>query len=110
MTFTVYGIRLKGDVEVRYVGLTYKPIERRLKEHLRTPSVPNFTPWLQANRQRIQVFAIASVADREHAKATEKVIIGLCSMLDHRLFNRAHVDPSRLWDSSEPSQPVGIAA
>lgn len=91
MSFTVYGIRLKGDPEVRYVGLTYKPLQRRLKEHLRTPCCPNLSPWLRENLDRIDVFAIASVEDREQTKATEKVIISLCARLNHRLFNRTHV-------------------
>lgn len=91
MTFTVYGIRLKGDPEVRYVGLTYKAIQRRLKEHLRTACCPSLTPRLHQNIDEIEIFAIASVADREQAKTTEKVIISLCVRLNHRLFNRAHV-------------------
>ena len=111
MTFTIYGIRLKDDPEVRYIGLTYKPIQKRLKEHLRMACVPNFAPWLRANIEQIEVFAIASVEDdREQAKATEKVVIALCSRMGHRLFNRAHVDPSLRWDSSAAFRPMSIAA
>lgn len=105
MSFTVYGIRLKGEVEVRYVGLTYKPIKRRLREHRATPCVPGLSTWLMDNWERAEVFAIASVTDREQARATEKVIITLCARLNHRLFNRTHVPTHLRWDCRTDTTP-----
>jgi hypothetical protein len=104
MSFTIYGFRLRADAEVRYVGLTYKKIERRFREHLRGACVPHLSPWLRENLDRVEVFAIASVDDRLQAKATEKVIITLCARLGHRLFNRTHVPKHLLWDSSTNSR------
>lgn len=99
MTWTIYGIRLKGDPEVRYIGMTGKAIARRLKQHRQTPCVPNLSPWLRENECAVEVFPIASVASECEARATEKVIIALCVRLGHRLFNRAHVERHGRWQS-----------
>lgn len=90
MTHTVYGLRLKGDPEVRYVGLTCKDLKRRLRQHRTGGNSPLLSPWLRENSDEVEIFPIAAVECREEATATEKVMIALCCRLDHRLFNRAH--------------------
>jgi hypothetical protein len=107
--YTIYGIRLKGETEVRYVGLTYKTISVRLREHRRTPCVPGLSGWIVENGDQVEIFAIASVDNEAEAKATEKVLILLCARLNHRLFNRANVPTHLQWSPRVP-QPAAIAA
>ncbi len=87
MSFTVYGLRLKGDKEVRYIGQTNGPIEVRLHWH-RTYRPPTLRSWLATNAGNIEAFAIGATDTREEATAMEKAIIALCLRLDHRLLNR----------------------
>lgn len=90
---TVYGLRLKGDLEVRYVGITQKAPEVRRAQHLYSSRRLSGTPfgrWMSDNRQSVEVFRIAETLNREHAKGIEKVAIALCEAIGHRVFNLAH--------------------
>lgn len=90
----VYGLRLKGSFEVRYVGLTRKAIRYRRNEHIgravNTKSGSPFGLWLTENRDRIEAFAIARCPSREIAQATEKLVIAVCEVTGQRIFNIAH--------------------
>jgi len=97
MKHTVYAVRLKGDVEMRYVGLTYRNLEFRLRQHITSPCSVDFRAWLIAHRGEIEAFPIAQSYDREIAKATERTVIALCARFGHRLFNRAHVPKECAW-------------
>ena len=101
MTYTIYGIRLKGDREVRYVGLTYRDLKTRLRQHRTTPCVRHLMPWLVEHGEQVEVFPIATTENHEEAKTTEKVVISLCVQLNQRLFNRAHVPPHARWEPGE---------
>ena len=96
MIFTVYGIRLKGDKEVRYIGQTNGPIEVRLAGHIMTAQRAGksyginsaLSAWLLANSDEVEAFKIGYADTRAEALGIEKAIIALCLRLDHRLFNR----------------------
>ena len=99
MTFRVYGIRIKGDLEVRYVGQTSRAPTTRLNQ-LHTEHCMNwhthwegddFGRWLHYNRDNVEAFDIAECETRKSAKTTEQVVIALCLRLNHRLFNGDHV-------------------
>jgi hypothetical protein len=90
MSYTVYGIRIRGERETRYIGQTSGDPKTRLTA-LRCDAGAAFLHWLDANRGRLEAFSIARFTTREEAKATEAVVINLCLRLNHRLFNRDHV-------------------
>jgi hypothetical protein len=93
MSYTVYGLRLKGEKEPRYVGMTRRPTEYRLQRHCSyalTRTGP-FPEWLNENFRNIEVVPLAKSADREVAKATEKLAILLFLAAGQSLFNQAHV-------------------
>jgi hypothetical protein len=95
--FYVYGLRLMGDVECRYIGQTGKTPEVRryaLVSEGRTRVKQNrlvypgdFWHWLADNHEQIEVFAIGKVDTRAEAVAMERAIIALVLRLGHRLFN-----------------------
>jgi hypothetical protein len=91
VTFTVYGIRLTDQHEVRYVGMTRKPIHQRLVEHSKMPCVPHLSGWLRAHWDLVEVFPIAVAHSESEAREIEKATIQACARLSFRLFNRAHV-------------------
>ena len=100
--FTVYGLRLKGDKEVRYVGQTGQP-EQRLFGHFSQAQMNYQTPlcqWLREHQPSVEMFKIGYAETRAEALAIEKAIIALCRRLDHRLFNRS---PGR-----RPKQPAPV--
>jgi hypothetical protein len=93
---TVYGLRLRGDPEVRYVGATHSALERRFRKHVDDANRPQ-TPlarWLAANRGAVEIFGIVSFPEtvgRTAVFACERETIALCLKLNHRLFNQMHV-------------------
>ena len=99
MSFTVYGIRLIGEREVRYIGQTSQTLKARFSgictEHGRDwsgwPRYTAFGQWLDENRELTEIFAIAKCDTRDEALATERVMIALCLRLNQRLFNGDHV-------------------
>ena len=95
--FTVYGVRVKGEREVRYIGQTAHTPEHRLV-HLRgehggrwnvcqRPCASHFLCWLHQGRANIEAFEIAVCATRAEAKELERATIAICLKLNHRLFN-----------------------
>jgi hypothetical protein len=103
--FTIYGLRLKGSKEVRYVGQTAKSPEVRLASHLgtansRRPCNRPLREWLAANQSEVEIFKIAYADTREEARAIEAAIIALCSRLQHRIFNQRWGD-NRKAEKSE---------
>jgi hypothetical protein len=94
MTLYVYGLRLIGDREVRYIGETQGPPEYRLHLHYvaaRNRRLGAFGKWLLANEGKIEAFKIASAETRREARAIERAIIALSLRLNQRLFNIAGV-------------------
>lgn len=98
--FTIYGLRLKGSKEVRYVGQTAKSITVRLDQHItgaggRKRWNEPLSDWILAHRDQLEIFKIGYADTRDDARALESAIIALCSRLEHRLFNQRWGDSRR---------------
>lgn len=95
MTYTVYGLRLRGEREARYIGFTRKSPDERLKRHLRETifeaSYRPLIPWVRANREDVEAFPIARCSTEAEARGVESIVIALCLALGHRLMNGAQV-------------------
>ena len=105
MIFYVYGLRLKGDREVRYIGETSYAPEYRLHLHYaaaRKNRTGRLGQWLLSHEGAVESFKIAATDTREDARATERTIIALCLRLNQRLFNLAGVprDLRLVWDAA----------
>lgn len=114
MTFTVYGLRLRGDAEARYIGFTRKSPAERLKKHLVgqifRASYRPLIPWVRANYDKIEAFPIAKCETELQARATESLAIAFCLALGHRLLNGAQVPPShRQFSNNAQPTPLGAA-
>lgn len=96
--FTVYGLRLQGEKEVRYIGQTNGFPALRLANHFNAAALrrhnPELCDWLLQNEQHVEVFKIGYADTREEARGIERAIIALCQRLDHRLFNLRPGRPS----------------
>jgi hypothetical protein len=109
MSYYIYGFRIKGDPECRYVGQTSRTPEDRLfaetsyaKRSQRWFGRDNeihrpdgFYQWLIDHDGDIEAFRLAKVETRAEALATERVMVALVLRLGHRLFNR-HLVPAEL--------------
>lgn len=92
MKFTVYGIRLKGGHELRYVGQTAHDPDRRMTAHCSEHGPhSHFSAWIKANRPNVETVKLGFSDTRNEAKAIERVMVAFCLRLNHRLFNRDHV-------------------
>lgn len=102
--YTVYGLRLIGSKEVRYVGQTNGPVELRLIGHINAAALRRHNgplcDWLTANAGQVEIFKIAYAETRAEASGIEKTIIALCSRLEHRLFNQRLL-PAQHLEASE---------
>lgn len=98
MSYVVYGIRLKGDYEVRYVGFSRYRGQVRLRQHFymaaREENGTPFAIWLRENHPNIEVFMIWEPDTCDAAVALEHGTIEMCTRLGHRLFNLARVPAS----------------
>lgn len=92
---TVYGLRVRGEREVRYIGFTCGDLNKRLKRHLSDKiyeaSWRPMLPWIRANGASVEIFAIAKCNTVSEARATESVLIALCLRLNQRLLNGSQV-------------------
>lgn len=107
--FVIYGVRLKGDTEVRYVGVTTQGLRRRHFNHRGDASSP-IQRWLLDNGNEAETFAITRCATRPEALATERLLITACLAMNHRLFNRdgvpKHLRRDRLMSTGRPLQKI----
>ena len=98
MSFTIYGLRLKGDGEVRYIGQTMRTPEVRLEDHLsaadHAPVPQGLSLWLLDNRESVEVFRIDELPAVQEAKMVERALIKAFARLGHRLFNCHHLPKS----------------
>lgn len=98
MTFSIYGLRLRGEREVRYVGHT-TDTAKRLGEHFRNarqmPWATNFANWLMANAASIEIVELDRADCRPDARIKERAAVAFCLALDHRLFNQWLVPANR---------------
>lgn len=93
MSYTIYGLRLNGDREVRYIGQTSNsPLSRlkcltsEAKMYGRRPT-EGFGGWLLDNQGTIEAFEIDRVETRAQANLREREIVSFCLCLNQRLFN-----------------------
>lgn len=95
MSYTVYGLRLIGETEPRYIGMTRRPLAYRVKCHLSYACnrIGKFADWLNDNRELVEAYEIAETADRELAKVIERGIIRTRILNGHQLFNQVHAGP-----------------
>lgn len=95
MTRTVYGIRLIGSHEPRYIGQTRRALDVRLYGHIRQckcmPGKTDRALWFIANEANLEIFEIAKFDDADAAREYERNVIAVCAAVGHRLFNIHHV-------------------
>jgi hypothetical protein len=93
VTFIIYGLRVRGSPEVRYVGRTRFTPADRLVGHVREAKLygrrptAGFGGWLLDNEGDIEAFEIATVTGKAEACAAERAAVEFCCILNHRLFN-----------------------
>jgi hypothetical protein len=95
MTFTVYALRLKGETEVRYIGLTNGDPQNRVC-NLRSCEVglhraSLFGQWLDSHYGDIEALTLATCKDRSEGKAAEIEAITMAVKTGQRLFYRDQV-------------------
>lgn len=104
--FFVYALRVKGEMEARYIGQSKQP-ERRLYEvvweALRAGCPTANDLWLRANRHRLELAILHECESREEAKKVEAEAIRLFAAMGHRLVNCHH-------NREKPLSRSGIAA
>lgn len=92
--YKVYGFRLRGGLEVRYVGQTYYEPEFRLvslrNEGRHAPNPNPVGQWLRQNGDRVEVFLIQQCATRQDALKAERDAIQLLAAVGNRLLNKQH--------------------
>lgn len=90
--YVIYALRLRGDSEVRYVGMTSVSIEARLRGHISYASnhpIPTiYSAWIVDNWREIEVVKIGQANERTEALALERSMMTAMLALGHRLFNR----------------------
>jgi group I intron endonuclease len=64
---TIYGIKLAGNKEVRYIGMTTKDIKQRMKEHKKAARLGKGYPvydWIRKHGEdNIEIFIVEKVVD-----------------------------------------------
>ena len=92
--FAIYGFRLKGCPDVRYVGLTGVSPESRLRrltkeaEMYGRRATTGIGGWLLDNRDNIEVFLIVRTRTLQEARVAERTAIAALVEGGHRLLNR----------------------
>lgn len=99
MSITLYALRLRGDPEVRYIGLTERTPEARHIGHIlaarRMPRPTSFANWLMDHDEQIEVISLEVVECAQAAQKRERELIAMFLALNHRLFNRHFVPAER---------------
>ena len=100
MTYVIYGLRLPGDVECRYVGMTRKSPDERLAAFTREAAramrfrgtawerkiePDSFIQWIIDHD--VETFVIARASTKGEAHETERAVAAIMLRLNHRLFN-----------------------
>ena len=87
--FYIYGLHLKGDSEIRYIGSTCTP-RSRLWAHLRAgdESNPDKEKWVKENRRDVRMKVLAHTEKESDRRRLEQRTIYKYSRAGHRLFNR----------------------
>lgn len=85
----IYGIRVLGSPEIRYVGQTSRAPEVRMRQlrslALAAPRKGEFDRWLIDNNIEVVVL---DVVEAGSANIAERATVRLCLAMGHRLFNQ----------------------
>lgn len=113
MTVVIYGLRIRGEKEVRYVGQS-ADVEARLAGHFCTannmPWATDFANWLTDNRQVIEAVALATAPTRAEARTIERQMVQACLAMGHRLFNQWLVPVEKRCNPRTTPRPPRFAA
>lgn len=92
MRYVVYGLRRRGEPEMRYIGRTAKPLEKRLYNHVYEvrlrPKLSSLYQWVRDCGDDIEIIPLAEHTDWGAVKDAEREMIRLCLAMGHRLFNQ----------------------
>jgi predicted GIY-YIG superfamily endonuclease len=98
MTFVVYGLRIRGDKEIRYIGHS-ADMNRRLAGHIsnskQMPWATKFATWLRENAPDIEAVQLDVAETRDEARKLERKAVAFCLALDHNIFNQWLVPSER---------------
>lgn len=88
--FSIYGLCLKGTTELRYVGYTYKNLQKRLTEHRYEKGANNEKiKWIRENSDNIEIIAIQiGIKTLSEAHKQEKHWIKFYRENGHNLLNK----------------------
>lgn len=91
--YVVYGLRIKGTIEYRYIGLTTKPLVERYYKHLwnarkESPKYP-VHKWLKKYTDDVEICVIESLYSEDRYLLGEREVfwIKVFRGLGHRLLN-----------------------
>lgn len=93
MSFLVYGLRVTGDREVRYIGFTGHDAATRLKGHYSNAKLYGARPtvglagWLLDNEGNVEAVELARAGGKAAIRIAERAAVEFCVALNHRLFN-----------------------
>jgi len=89
--YFIYGLRLKSTTEFRYVGYTYKEINKRLTEHYDEKQNKDKTEWLSQNKGNVETIQIETfISDIPYAHKQEIYWIKFYKDSGHRLLNKTN--------------------
>lgn len=113
--YNVYGLRVVGEENVFYVGITRQPVEKRLKGHLaEVNSKSNPCPKRKKKafvraKDKVDVFVIKTLfATKRMALKEEAVVIRDFMKKGHKLINAAFNDNVRDGVGIMISRPVAM--
>jgi hypothetical protein len=110
VSFTIYGFRLRGDSEIRYVGMTSRAADTRLRCLTNEARLYGRRPttglggWLLDNEGRIDAFEIVQVATQAEARIAERTAAAALVQAGHALFNRWLVPKDKRIDWIAPRE------
>lgn len=110
MTFTIYGFRLKGEAEIRYIGLTGNTPESRLYRLTKEACMYGRRPtdglggWLLDNEGRVEVINIVRLRTLPEARIAERTAVSALVEGGHPLFNRWLVPRGKRIDWIPPRE------
>lgn len=90
----IYGLRERGSIEIRYVGMTDYPLELRLKKHLQDARKPYRAAmrWV-ADCAEVEIVVLCNCPS-EQARVEERRMVGAFHAAGHRLLN-GHLRPRK---------------
>lgn len=100
MSYTVYGLREIGSLEIRYIGQTGKGWQKRLQSFswmARTgQGEPDMREWLESCDYRVEGVVLASACTISAIRLRERDAVAMFSAAGHRLINRQLMAPKAL--------------